>query len=248
MNPLTSRGSNCRKSSDVMTDLRFLDHATDPTLIPFIYDRCDQWCMYCPATSHCLAYRCRGNGKQDIYRDLADRLYESMTFLKRLMNAEGRETPEIDAMLSNDPRAQTTFVEVNDPIERMGRRYLSLSNAYLTTRPDFPFDMHPRPSGPTPFEVFAWYHALVPAKIYRALVSAQQAARGDDDRRDDAACSAKIALIGIDRSLEALGAISSDDDDPRLELMLAHLRRLRRELDGRFPEARSFVRRGLDAG
>jgi hypothetical protein len=32
-----------------------------------------------------------------------------------------------------------------------------------------------RTSGPTPFEVFAWYHQLVPGKVYRALVSAGHA-------------------------------------------------------------------------
>ena len=30
----------------------------DPTLITGIYGTCDQWCMYCPATERCLAYRC----------------------------------------------------------------------------------------------------------------------------------------------------------------------------------------------
>jgi hypothetical protein len=40
--------------------------------------------------------------------------------------------------------------------------------------------------------------------------------------------------------------MASEDDDPRLELTQGHLRRLRREVEGRFPEARSVVREGLD--
>jgi hypothetical protein len=205
--------------------------------------------MYCPATRRCLAYRCNPDiqaGNQDIYRSLADRMYEGIVFLKRISDAEGRPTPEIDAMLSDDPREKTRFIRVDDPLERMGRRYGHLSDAYLMSRPDFPFEMRPRASGPTPFEVFAWFHRLVPGKLYRALVSAAHAAHGDQARAIDALVSAKVALTGIDRSQAALAAMAQEDDDPRLKELQAHLRRMRREVDDRFPGAIDFVREGLD--
>jgi hypothetical protein len=227
----------------------FVQVAADPTLINGIYDTCDQWCMYCPATRQCLAYRCSpdlSSGKQDIHRSLARRLVEGMAFLKSLCDAEGRPTPEIDAILSGDVRTNAELFEIDDPIERMGRRYGRLSDAYLMSRPDFPFEMRPHESGPTPFEVFAWFHRLVPAKVYRALMSAAKAARGQGGR-EDSLVSAKVALIGMDRSLDALQAMCAEDDDPRLEMMQLQLRRLRREVEGRFPEARSVVRPGLDA-
>jgi hypothetical protein len=233
-----------------MTVPAFALVAADPMLIPGIYDACDQWCMYCRVTSRCLAYRCTPNpqaAKQSIYRNLAERLHEGMIFLKRVCEAEGRPTPEIDAMLSGR-LDQMPLVAVDDALERMGRRYAQLSDTYLLSRPDFPFEMRPRPSGPTPFEVFAWFHRLVPAKVYRALVSAARAARGDTGCRQDALASAKVALIGIDRSLDALAEMTREDDDPRLELLQRHLRRLHREVEARFPEARRFVRRGLDDG
>ena len=232
-----------------MREPAFVQAASDPTIFKGIYDTCDQWCMYCPATAHCLAYRCNPDiqsGKQDIYRSLADRLYEGMVFLKRLAQAEGRPTPEIDAMLSDDPRKTTRLIRVDDPIERMGRRYARLSDAYLLSQPDFPFEMRFRQSGPTPFEVFAWFHQLVAGKLYRALVSAAHAARGDQARAIDAQVSAKVALTGIDRSLAALAAMAQEDDDPRLKEMQAHLRRMRREVNDRFPGAIDFVREGLD--
>jgi hypothetical protein len=227
----------------------FIQHAADPTLIKGIYDTCDQWCMYCPATQRCLAYRCNPeaqSAKRDIYRNLADRLYEGMAFLKRVSDAEGRPTPEIDAILSNDPREQVRLIPIDDPIERMGRRYARQSDTYLLSRSDFPFVMRPRPSGPTPYEVFAWFHGLIPAKLYRALVSAAHSARGDEVRRRDALVSVKVTLIGIDRSMDALAAMMVEDHDPRLGLMHGLLRRLRREVEARFPDARRVVRDGLD--
>lgn len=224
-------------------------HAADPALIKGIYDSCDQWCMYCPATDRCLAYRCRPESqtaKQDLYRNLADRLYEGMEFLKRLSEAEGRPTPEIDAILSNDSRRQTQFVPIDDPIERMSRRYGRLSDAYLLSRNDYPFEMRRRPSGPTPFEVFAWFHQLIPGKLYRALISAAHVIRGDESRQMDALVSVKVSLIGMDRSMEALARMMVEDDDLRLGVMHAQLRRLRREVEARFPAARYVVREGLD--
>ena len=234
----------------MMSQPAFARAAADPTLIKGIYDTCDQWCMYCPATNHCLAYRCNPDiqaGKQDIYRSLADRLYAGMVFLKRLSEAEGRPTPEIYAILSHDLRKTVQLIAIDDPLERMGRRYAKLSDAYLLSRPDFPFAMRVRPSGPTAFEVFAWFHRLIPAKLYRALVSAAHAARGDRSRATDALASAKVALIGMDRSVDALAGMIAEDDDPRLKVMHAQLRRLRREVEGRFQDARHVVRDGLDA-
>ncbi len=228
----------------------FVEVAADPTLIAGIYDACDQWCMYCHATQWCLAYRCGATTRStggDMYRDLADRLYEGIIFLKQLSKAEGRPTPEIDAMLANDPRAHQRLVIVEDPIEKMGRRYARMSDAYLRSRSDFPYELKFRPSGPSPFEVFAWYHRLVPAKVYRAIVSAAAGARGDQARHNDALISAKVALLGIDRSREAVAAMAIEDKDPRLDELQAQLRRLRNEVEKRFPSARRFVRPGLDA-
>lgn len=62
----------------------FVQIAADPTLIPGIYDTCDQWCMYCSATRWCLAYRCgpeTRSGKVNVQRSLADRLYEGIILL-----------------------------------------------------------------------------------------------------------------------------------------------------------------------
>jgi hypothetical protein len=58
--------------------------------------------------------------------------------------------------------------------------------------------------------------------------------------------AAKVALLGIDRSIEALATMAAEDDEPQLDSFRAQLRRLRREVEARFPSARAFVRPGLD--
>lgn len=228
----------------------FIKASLDPTQIPGIYNTCDQWCMYCPATARCLAYQCRPpdakeEDRQDIYANIADRMFEGLKLLRDLNQAEGRDILQLDALM-RDPREQLVLPAVDDPLERMGRRHAKLVYTYLISRPDYPFVIRPRSDGPLAVEVLAWFHTLIAAKIYRALTSSAAAARGDASGSGDARASAKVALIGIDRSRAAIQEMQQEDEDVRLDELGAHLRRLARELEARYPDARTFARPGLD--
>jgi hypothetical protein len=235
-----------------MPDLRFLTLATDPDLVPGIYNACDQWCHYCPATGRCLAFKCRpDSGGGNIYENIEEKMLESMRYLKACHEAEGLAPPEdLVRLLSAGPLFEpVAFVPIDDALERMGKHYAVLATAFLATSSE-PIPESPLPKrehGPTPFEVFLYYHVLIAAKIYRAISSSHQAARdGSAQARRDSDGSAKVALIGIDRSDEALQVMALDDPDPRLEHMRKHLARLRREISARFRSARTLVRPGLD--
>ncbi len=230
----------------------FVQAILDPTVIRGIYNTCDQWCIYCPATSRCLAYRCRPDGAadqdpQEIYSNIAARMDEGMRLLKELNAAEGRTVPELDELLAGHLRTPASWTPTDDPLERGARRYARVASSYLSSHPEFSFVMRYRPVGPTPLEVFAWYHVLIAVKVCRAMSSATAAERGERDLRRDALFSAKTALLGIDRSRDAVEVLRRSDDDARLPHMVGQLRRLARELETRFPEARSLVRPGLDA-
>jgi hypothetical protein len=234
-----------------MPDLRVLKLAVDPTLVPGIYNGCDQWCDYCPATGRCLAFRCRPDaGGGTIHESVEHQLLESMRFLKACHDAEGLEPPEDLVRLLNGERlARAQYAPIDDPLERMGKHYAVLAAAFLATAGgEAPARPLPRRAhGPTPFEVFLFYHVLVAVKIYRAISSSHEAARAGSARaRWDADVSAKVALIAIDRSEEALQVMALDDDDTRLPHMRRHLSRLRREVEERFPASRALVRPGLD--
>jgi hypothetical protein len=235
-----------------MADLRFLQLATDPTLIPGVYNACDQWCDYCPVTARCLAFKCQpvfGVGG-DIYDNVAEVMRASMTFLKDCHEAEGLEPPEeLVRLLNRDLPSRATYAPLDDPLGRTAKHYAALATAFLMTH-DHPPLTHRFPKhehGPTPFEIFVFYHVLIAIKICRAIVSSSDAARsGSAAPRADADMSAKVALVAIDRSCEALQVMTLDELDPRIDHMQRHLARLRREVEGRFPAARAFVRPGLD--
>lgn len=234
-----------------MVDLSFVQLATDPNLIPGVYNACDQWCDYCPVTARCLAFKCQpaqeGGG---IYDNIADAMRASMTLLKNCHEAEGLKPPKkLLELLDDDPRKRLTHVPLDDALDRMAKHYAVLATAFLATtvHPPLTRRLPKREHGPTPFEIFVFYHVLIAIKTHRAIVSAAEAARGGSaDARADADMSAKVALVSIDRSDEALQVMALDDADARVEHMRRHLARLRREVEGRFPAARAFVRPGLD--
>jgi hypothetical protein len=98
-------------------------------------------------------------------------------------------------------------------------------------------------------EVLRWYQYQIHVKLMRALIR--------DDFDDDAGLasfpkdsdgSAKVALIGRDRSIAAWGALREqfpEKTDSILTLLL-QLDRLRRKTEQHFPKARSFKRPGFD--
>jgi len=99
-------------------------------------------------------------------------------------------------------------------------------------------------------DAIRWYQHFLYPKIMRALGSAEhERERGHDDEFPrDSAGSAKIALIAMDRSIDAWTHLRNallDDTDSILDV-LAHLERLRRTAESEFPNARAFVRPGFD--
>jgi hypothetical protein len=236
-----------------MAEPLFITLAADPNLVPGIYNGCDQWCHYCPATERCLAFKCRpaaGPGG-NVYQDVEEKLFESMRYLKDCHEAEGLRPPEdLLRLLHGEPPSTAAEDEpIDDPLERMGKHYAILATTYLASSLDeMPSTPLPRREhGPTPLDVFLFYHVLIAVKIYRALSSSREAARtGGAQARWDADVSAKVALIAIDRSHEALQVMALDDDDVRVPHLQKLLSRMRREAEGRFPAARTLVRPGLD--
>lgn len=103
-------------------------------------------------------------------------------------------------------------------------------------------------------EVIRWYQFQITVKLQRALhQEPDDEEETDDDWRaaeeHDRDGSAKVALVGIDRSLAAWTVLRrslADEADSILDILL-RLARLREAVERTFPNARAFVRPGFDA-
>ena len=98
-------------------------------------------------------------------------------------------------------------------------------------------------------EVIRWYQYQIHIKLMRALrQEAWDEEPEDDPVQTDTNGSAKVALIGMDRSIGAWGELRSHlpgKADSILNVLL-HLDRLRRQAEETFPDARAFKRPGFD--
>ena len=99
----------------------------------------------------------------------------------------------------------------------------------------------------TPVNVVAWLHMMIASKTFRALVSLHKASHGEPWFCDDANATAKLVLTSIDRSRAAFEEMEKvDPSDARVANLGDYLGMMSAAMEKRFPEARAFVRPGLD--
>ncbi|MGH9311857.1 MAG: hypothetical protein ACRD09_11910 [Vicinamibacterales bacterium] len=230
---------------------RFVELAADPSLVPGIYNYCDQWCTYCPHTERCLAFKCLRDQEQrrpgDIFEDLAASVNEMISFSRDAVQAEGGASPLAQIAALPPISASLDPPRIDDPLERRGREYaMETARVLMSVAPMLPSPKGNAGGPPAAIEIVVWYQALIAVKIYRALTGAAMARRGKPGLADDAQGSAKVALVGIDRSRKALCQLQSRLHDARIERLIARLERLAADLERRFPDARAFIRPGLD--
>lgn len=98
-------------------------------------------------------------------------------------------------------------------------------------------------------EIIRWYQHQIYVKIRRALSGINETGIiGGEQFPRDCDGSAKVALIGIDRSMVAWSRLREHfpKKADRILDTLVHLERLRRQVEASFPAARAFHRPGLD--
>jgi hypothetical protein len=250
-----ARHSGCSEKSakEPRMNPRFAELAADPSLVSGIYNYCDQWCRYCPHTERCLAFKCLRDQEQrrpgDIFENLAACVNEMISFSRDVVQAEGGNTPLADLAVLPTIGTTVDLPHIDDSLERRGREYaLETARFLASVGPALASPKTGLGGTPTPIEVVIWYHALIAVKIYRALASAAMSRHGKPGLVEDAQGSAKVALIGIDRSRKALRQLLSKLHDARIQRLIGRLDRLGAEVERRFPDARVFVRPGLDEG
>ena len=100
-------------------------------------------------------------------------------------------------------------------------------------------------------EVVQWYQYQIAVKTMRALSGRKEELDEDPEIVEfpkDSDGSAKVALIGVDRSIAAwrLMQLSLPERTASIVPLILQLERLRNRVEKTFPEARDFVRPGFD--
>jgi hypothetical protein len=227
-----------------------------------IFNYCDRWCEACAFTSLCRVFAdvARMEASLDpnlravteappLPQDVPPPPPKWMEAIIEEINEIARRPPTKEALADAEPRLLPEHVAIGT----RSMAYCLGVHHWLRDREEvrqrkLALSERSESKGPTdPVAVISWFASLNASKIDRALA---RLAEDDGDREfpPDHEGSAKVAIIGIERSqaawleLVAGGAVTESQAQP----FLTELAWLGTQLEKVFPLARAFVRPGFD--
>ena len=229
--------------------------ANNPNLIPGIYNYCDRWCERCPLTSRCLVYATEQELDDNVSPEGQDirngdfwRKLTSIMDETRQMIAGWAQQAGIDLTQSEDEhqtrKQRRRQLVDNHPLTKAAKKYANAASDWFR---ELDQTIASQKFDPDAREVIQWYQYQIAVKTMRALSGRKEELEGDPGLADSDG-PAKVALIGIDRSILAwrLMQLSVPEHGDSVIPLILQLERLRNRVEKHFPDARGFVRPGFD--
>lgn len=229
--------------------------ADNPDLIDGIYNYCDRWCERCPFTSRCLVYATEADEEvslkeQDVanaafWTELDSVFQETLSLIPELATASGFDLTSLEDTSRKRKRQQVD----NHPLVLTAKKYAnSASDWFRQVDAEQTSDNE---QSNTPRDVVQWYQYQIAVKTMRALSGRTEESDLNTDTSEspkDSDGSAKVALIGIDRSMAAwrLMQLAAPQSATSIIPLILQLARLRNRTESEFPEARKYIRPGFD--
>ena len=231
----------------------------NPYHIDFISSYCDRWCERCPLAERCSAFSvtaaiamCDGDAGAAFELALGPAPDDDGAAEPRgswppaLFDAQMSPEDEAEWMRREEQRSEKVDAS---PIMLEAKAVMSAAHQWLTANADAlaTGDEIVREA----LAVVSHDVALISAKLHRAL-HGRHCAGGEDAFGDDHPVqndwngSAKVALISIERSVEAWSVLASISGQHTPACLAAQLTALRAEVERAFPDAWKFCRPGFD--
>ena len=253
------------------TDLKKL--VQNPQYISGIYNYCDRWCERCEFTSRCLnctlAEKQFGNLQEigqcnDEFWEQFNEVFEDTLNLVREIAIEHGFDPDAisempDSLVQAENNKLTHLITyTTDAYAEMVEEWFDSNEFYFDKKQEELSWLRIVTPGNNPekevadindaAEVIRWYQYQIDVKIRRAVSSALDEQSECDDMPKDSDGSAKVALIGIERSITAwkkLLNLFPELEKQIIDLILL-LKGILKRVETQFPRARAFVRPGFD--
>ena len=228
--------------------------ANNPDLISGIYNYCDRWCERCPLTSRCLVYATEQEDddsleSHDIRNEAFWRKLNSIFLETREMIVDWAKESGVnlaEPVEDDEGRSHRKRQLIdNHPLARSGKKYANAASDWFREF-DQTVEVGDSERLEDAREVIQWYQYQIAVKTIRALSGRREEEFTDFPKDSDG--SAKVALIGIDRSIAGwrLMQLSLPERAGSIVTLILQLERLRYRLEAAFPKARSFMRPGFD--
>jgi hypothetical protein len=251
--------------------------AGDPRFISGIYNYCDRWYERCSFTSRCLTYTIDAMDNNDsAARDLNNKAFwerlhaifrQTAEMLNELAEQMGIDLTSLDKEFLSESMSHQIDEADNHELVRASRQYIQMTDEWFESEYSL-FEQKEEELNSLlgigidetkiysearsicdAVEVIRWYRSQIYVKLKRAFIRddfIDEEWRNASLQRDSDG-SAKVALIGIDRSIGAWGTLHEyfpEKTDSILDI-LVYVDRLRRRVEQLFPQARNFKRRAL---
>jgi hypothetical protein len=211
-------------------------------------------------TSRCLVYATEqvghngvienhDNRNEAFWHKLSAILVETRELISEWASEAGLDLTQFPEEEPKNRKRRRQLVD-NHPLARAGKKYANNASDWFR---GFDHLEKNEQSGQLEDarEVIQWYQYQIAVKLMRALSCRTDGWEDEPEMADfpkDSDGSAKVALIGIDRSIAAWRWVQLSLPE-RLESivpLILQLERLRQRVEKTFPEAREFVRPGFD--
>jgi hypothetical protein len=245
--------------------------ARDPKYISGIYNYCDRWCERCQFTSRCLNcslveeqfgdLEAVDSFNEDFWKTFSGMLQNTLDLVREMVREEGIDIEKICAEEDTHQRK----VPLPDIISHLSKKYATSVGEWFDSADNLFYEKEEElnriqlvSSGHDPagealkitdaVEIIRWYQFFISVKLKRACDRAADEAIDDDGFPKDSDGSAKIALIGIDRSIAAWKILVTQltAEKRKIISLIELLENLKNRVENRFPHARSFKRPGFD--
>jgi hypothetical protein len=251
--------------------------AENPKFIPGVYNYCDRWCEHCPFTSRCMNFalseeefsepEARNINNKAFWGKMSEIFQFTIKMLREFAEQEDIDLDSLDLQQVEEEQRSIHKRAENHECARKAKVYGEMVDDWfnsvealfeekadelaLKAQLELPDSDPAREAASVKcsVEVIRWHQHQIYVKLMRAVRGTLRATSASlDEACKDSDGSAKVALIGIERSISAWGQMLKyipEREDNILD-MLVHLERLRRDVEASFPDARSFVRPGFD--
>ncbi len=238
-----------------------IKEARNPKYISGIFNYCDRWCERCQFTSRCLNYKIGKENYSDLEKhDISTaEFWEGFTNLMKdtleMLQDKAKEMG-IDLDSIEIEEKETSSENVIHLTSEMANKYITLvddwfdSTKYVYEDSEVCQKLNHSKEAVVKFDditqIIRWSQMQIYVKLQRALDGEETDFSEDFPKDSDG--SAKVALIGIDRSLGAWTKMLEFFPDRKKTLMeiITFLKRLCSIVKKKFPQAREFVRPGFD--
>lgn len=228
------------------------------SIVDGIYNYYDRWCEHCLQKDKCSVFHLEEESKNNLSKgekdlskiadifaltiDLLDELSDEAEidiFEIEDLEFEKHKLGEIEKLANSYGKDIYHWLDNNSDIFR--NQILLLEDINKQSAIDIRHAI----------KTIDYYSLLIGAKTHRAFVKDVFVSESNmiSESQSDQNGSAKVAILSIDKSIDALDIILGDFPDCEIDTLnlLAKLQRIKRLILLEFPQAMSFIRPGLDS-